>query len=136
MCRATCGGRTSARTRRSGARSSFVDEAPAREVEEDVLERRAPNKRALYLHAELVDALGGAVAVVGVEQQPAAEGLDATCEAVDPIREVIRRPLGREPQFDDFACRVAADQLLRRSLRDDLRLVHDDEPVAQLLRLV
>ena len=42
----------------------------------------------------------------------------------------------REPELGDLARRVLLDELARRPLGDDLRLVHDDEPVAQLLRLV
>src|ERR671934_58136 len=67
----------------SAVRTSFVDERPPSEMQKDVLERRAPHERALRLHAELVDALGGAVAVVCVEEEPAAQRLDAAREAVD-----------------------------------------------------
>ena len=43
---------------------------------------------------------------------------------------------GGEAQLGHLAGRVALDQLARRALGDDLRLVHDHEPVAQLLGLV
>ena len=43
---------------------------------------------------------------------------------------------GREAQLGHLACRVALDELARAALGDDLRLVHDDQPVAQLLGLV
>ena len=42
----------------------------------------------------------------------------------------------REAQLDDLARGVALDELARRALGDDPRLVHDHEPVAQLLGLV
>ena len=43
---------------------------------------------------------------------------------------------GREAQLGDLAGRVLLDQRARAALGDDLGLVHDDEPVAQLLGLV
>ena len=45
-------------------------------------------------------------------------------------------PLGAEPQLQDLAGGVVADQAGRRSFRHDPALVHDDEPVAELLGLV
>ena len=44
-------------------------------------------------------------------------------------------PAGKRSSVD-LPRRVALDQLARRALGDDLRLVHDDEPVAELLGLV
>ena len=54
-------------------------------------------------------------------------------------RQVASGPAGlaeREAQLEHLAGGVARDQLARRALGDDPALVHDDEPVAQLLGLV
>ena len=77
----------------------------------------------------------GRLAVVGVEQDPVGEPLDPLGEAVELAVERLL-DAGREAQLGDLARRVALDQLARRALGDDLRLVHDDEPVAELLGLV
>ena len=46
-------------------------------------------------------------------------------------------PFGVEkPELDDLPLDEPLDQLARGALRDDLRLVHDHEPIAELLRLV
>ena len=56
----------------------------------------------------------------------------------DPVELAVERlgDPGREAQLGDLACRIALDQLARAALGDDLRLVHDHQPVAQLLGLV
>src|SRR5438128_1602516 len=51
-------------------------------------------------------------------------------------REVVELRFRAETELDHLACGIAADELERRALGGDLALVHDDEPVAELLGLV
>ena len=48
----------------------------------------------------------------------------------------FRECIVRKAQLEHLARRVLRDQLAWRAFRDDLRLVHHDEAIAQLLRLV
>ena len=75
------------------------------------------------------------LAVIGVEEDPVREHLDALGETV---KLAVQRLLDadREAQLGDLLRRVLLDQLAGRALGHDLRLVHDDEPVAELLGLV
>ena len=52
------------------------------------------------------------LAVVGVEQQPVGQNLDARGEAVDPLGEVLVTA-DPEPQLGDLAGGVLADQRQR-----------------------
>ena len=101
----------------------------------DVLERAPPDEHALGHEPPLVDPVRGGIAVVRVEEHAVRQRLHARNEPVRPVGEVVR-PGVAEAQLDDFARRVALDQLSRRSLGDDLPLVHDDEAVAELLGLL
>ena len=80
------------------------------------------------------------VAVVRVEQQAVRQRLEPAGEPVEACchlrRHLLGRALGAEAELYDLTCRVTADELLRRALGGDLALVHDDEPVAELFRLV
>jgi len=60
------------------------------------------------------------------------------CYAVLAVELAVERLLdaGGEAQLEDFPCRVTLDERPRRALGDDLRLVHHDESVTQLLGLV
>ena len=82
----------------------------------------------------------GGVTVVGVQQQPVRQALRACARIVLTRRELGRHFLGAvlpaEAKLDDLACRVAPDELQRRSFRRDLALVHHDQPVTELLGLV
>ena len=49
---------------------------------------------------------------------------------------VVAVVVGVEPQLEHLAGRVLVDQRARRPLGDDPAVVHDDQPVAQLLGLV
>ena len=73
------------------------------------------------------------VAVVGADQHAVGEYLLAVAETVEVA--VRRRAVG-EAELDHLALHVLRDQLARRALGDDLRLVHHDEPVAELLGFV
>ena len=75
------------------------------------------------------------LAVVGVDEDAVRQVLDPLAQ---PVELAVERLLDadREPELGHLARRVLVDQLARRALGDDLRLVHDDEPVAQLLGLV
>src|SRR5262249_6721352 len=57
------------------------------------------------------------------------------CEPVEltvkPGADVVR-----ETQFQDFPGGITLDQLARRSFGNDLRAIHNDQAVAQLIRLV
>src|SRR6516162_9531298 len=118
----------------SRERPSF-DQAPAGEMEEDVLEGAPAYEHALRHEPALAQAVRGRVPVVGIEENPVGERLHARGEAVRPRRDVHRCRLA-EAELDHLAGRVALDELARRPLGGDPALVHDDEPVAELLRLV
>ena len=78
----------------------------------------------------------GRLAVVGVDQHPVGQHLDALADAVELAVERRRaRPIGKRSSTTSRV-EYSLDQLARRALGDDLRLVHDDQPVAQLLGLV
>ena len=83
----------------------------------------------------LVDGHGGRLAVVGVEQDPV-----RAASSMRSARPSSGRPAspGRrlEAQLHDLAGGVSLDELARRALGHDPRLVHDHQPVAQLLGLV
>ena len=83
----------------------------------------------------LVDLLERVLAVGGVEQQPIRQLLDPIGQAVELAVEVGADGIG-DAQLEHLPRGVLVDQLPRRALGHDLRLVHDDEVVAQLLRLV
>ena len=83
----------------------------------------------------LVDRHGRRVPVVGVEQQPVGQLLDALGKAVELAVE-RRLDAGREAQLQHLLGGVLVDQLARRALGHDLRLVHHHQPVAELLGLV
>src|SRR6516162_9877795 len=118
----------------SRERPSF-DQAPAGEMEEDVLEGAPAYEHALRHEPALAQAVRGRVPVVGIEENPVGERLHARGEAVRPRRDVHRCRLA-EAELDHLAGRIALDELARRPLGGDPALVHDDEPVAELLRLV
>ena len=61
--------------------------------------------------------------------------LDPLGDPIEPAVEGLGDP-GREAELRHLAGGVPLDELARAALGHDLRLVHDDEPVAQLLRLV
>jgi hypothetical protein len=75
------------------------------------------------------------VAVVGVDEQPVGQHLDALPHVGEGI-EVARLLVGVEAQLEHLAGAVLLDEAARAALRDDAPLVHDDEAVAQLLGLV
>ena len=52
-------------------------------MQEDILERRAPNEHALRMQTEGVDPIGGGVAVIGVEERSVRQRLDPPGEAVE-----------------------------------------------------
>ena len=64
----------------------------------------------------------------------------ASSECLREVLEACAHLLGpllqTEPKLDHLTGRVAADQLLRRSLGSDRALVHHDEAVAELFGLV
>ena len=78
---------------------------------------------------------GGGFAVVRVEQHAVGQDLDALGDALELAIERWSR-VNRKAEFEHLAGRVLVDQATRRPGRDDLRLVHHDQPVAQLLGLV
>src|SRR5437867_4142662 len=116
-------------------RPRLFDQRAAGEPEEDVLQRGAPDEDGLRPNAAFVDGHGDGLAVLGVEEDSIGQHLDPLR---DPVKLAVERLLdpGREAQLGHLARRVALDQLARRALRGDLRLVHDDEAVAELLGLV
>ncbi len=82
------------------------------------------------------------VAVAHVEQQtvggnfhPFGRKVFDLLHDVLPGSRVLLCP-GREPQLKDFRGGVAGDEVARGAFRGDLAVVHDDQAVAQLLRLV
>ena len=83
----------------------------------------------------LVDRDRRRLAVVGVEQHPVGQVLDALGDAVELAVERLGHA-GREAQLGDLPGGVLLDERARAAFGDDLGLVHDHEPVAQLLGLV
>ena len=77
----------------------------------------------------------GRLAVVGVQQDPVRQELGALGDGIEATVERLG-DVGQEAKLRDFLRRVPLDELARAALGHDLRLVHDDEPVAQLLGLV
>ena len=78
---------------------------------------------------------GGTVAVVGVEQDPVRQHLDPAAEVAQLVGHRLVLP-GLEADLDHLAAGPPPDELRRRALGDDPGLVHDHQPVAQLLGLV
>ena len=78
---------------------------------------------------------GGGVAVVGVDEQPVGQHLHPLADAVRPLGVVVV-VVGVEAQLEHLAGGVLVDERARRALGDDPPVVHDDEPVAELLGLV
>src|SRR5690349_15991539 len=103
----------------------LLDQRAAGEPQEHVLEGRPPDEHRLGLEATFVGGYRDRLAVVGVEQHPVGQPLDALGEAVELAVERLL-DAGREAELGDLPGRVAIDQLARRALGDDLRLVHDD----------
>ena len=109
------------------------------QAQEDVFERAPADEHALRPEAPLVDGDGRGLAVVGVEQDPVGQASRRSMRSstsASSSASSVSWIAGREAQLDDLAGGVALDELARRALGHDLRLVHDDEPVAQLLGLV
>ena len=82
-----------------------------------------------------IEVLEGTVTVVGVDEQAVGQGLDALADALDqPGRpEVV---FHGQAQLEHLSRGVGLDERAGRALGDDPAVVHDDEPVAQLLGLV
>src|SRR5919197_1510858 len=108
-----------------------LDQAPARQLQEDVLEGAPAHEDALRLEAAFVQLVRRRVSVVRIEEHAIGKRLDALDAAVGPVAEVVGAVVS-EAQLDDLARGVAVDELQRRALRDDLSLVLHDEPVTQL----
>src|SRR5690349_13967665 len=127
-----------ATVRSSSAFTSSVPEGPAGQVEEDVLERRAPDAEVGRLEPERLRCREhrtdrpGAVARGGdhlAGRVLAARGAGHRPEAV------VRQ--GRDRLEPDRALlEVVADELLDRPLLEDLAVVHDRDAVAQDLGLL
>ena len=75
------------------------------------------------------------VAVVGVDEQPVGQHLEPLPHAGD-VLDVAVLLVGVEAQLEHLARRVLLDERARAALGDDAPVVHDDEPVAELLGLV
>ena len=119
------------------ARWPSVDQRPAGEAQEDVLEGGAADQHGQRVAGRARGpAASVSVAVVGVEQQPVGQHLDPVGEVGDPLGELPRGRPTANRSSSDLAGGVVADQLRRRALGDDPALVHDHQPVAELLGLV
>src|SRR6188768_3964128 len=114
---------------------ALLDEGAAGEPQEDILEGAAPDQDLLRAQAALMDGDGGRVAVGGVEQQSVGKGLDALCKPVESTVEV-GQVLLLQPELQDLPRGVLLDEPTGRALGHDLGVIHDDEAIAQLLRLV
>src|SRR5438132_6340283 len=110
------------------------DQAPAGQAEEDVFERAAPDQGGLWSQAAAVHGNGRRLAVAGVEQDPVGQCLDALGKAIQLLER--RRAVDRKATLEHLATGVLVDQASRRAEGDDLRLVHHDQPIAELLRLI
>src|ERR1700682_1320730 len=110
-----------------------LDQAPARESKENVLERAPADQNRLRPQAATVDRDGRRFAVLGIEEDAVGERLDALRETVQLVER--RGGVDRKAQLEHLAAGVLVDQASRRSEGDDLRLVHDDQAITELLRL-
>ncbi len=79
-------------------------------MEEDVLEGRAAHQRGQRLDATRVHDRGGLVTVVGVDQEPVGQHLDALADA-GHLLGVVLVVLGVEAQLEDLAGGVLLDEL-------------------------
>ena len=84
------------------ASGSSFDEAPSGQVQEDVLERAAPDHDALGDEPALVQPVGRRVAVVRVQQHAVRERLDALDQPVRPVAEIVRPAPVVEAELDDL----------------------------------
>ena len=75
------------------------------------------------------------VAVVGVDEQPVGQHLEPLPDPGHRV-DVLLLLVGVEAQLEHLAGRVLGDERAGAALGDDPPVVHDDEPVAQLLGLV
>src|SRR5450759_2607099 len=112
-----------------------VDQAVAGQPQEDILERGAPDQAHLRPQAALVGSGRSCVAIGRVDEHAVGEPLHAVAQ---PFERPVERLLDahRKAHLQDFAAAVLFDQLARRALGHDIRLVHHHESVAELLRLV
>ena len=80
--------------------------------------------------------VGRLVAVVGVQQDPVGQHLDALADAGELVRRTS--PATSSPNRSSTTSRVECCSISSRgrALGHDLALVHDDQPVAELLGLV
>ena len=78
----------------------------------------ATDQDLLRAQAAVVDRDGGRVTVVGVQQQPVGQRLDAVGEAVESTVEA-GHVLLPQPQLQDLAGGVLLDERPRRALRHD-----------------
>ena len=70
-----------------------------------------------------------------VDQDPVREHLERGAEPLEPAVDAVPVAVG-EAQLDHLALDVLLDERTRRALGHDLALIHDHEPVAELLGLV
>ena len=77
----------------------------------------------------------GRVAVVGVDEEAVGQHLEALPHPGHGV-DVPLLLVGVEAQLEHLTGRVLGDECARAALGDDPAVVHDDEPVAQLLGLV
>ncbi len=82
-----------------------------------------------------MDGHDGRLPVVGVEEDPIGKLLDSLGQPIEPTIELDRLARGKA-ELENLAADVALDELAGRALGDDPRLVHDNEPIAELLGFV
>src|ERR671923_2594227 len=104
------GGTAPARTRRRGAavrrptsHDLVVDECSPGQVEEDVLQRRAPHEHAVWVESQIVDAVRSRVAVVRVQQEPVWKRLETPRQTIHSRRDLLRLLVGAEAELDDLS---------------------------------
>ena len=115
--------------------SPSVDEGPAGETQEHVLEARAAHERRLGHDLAPMDLGQRRVTVVVVDEQPIGKHLRATADPGE-IGETFLVAAVPEADLHDLTPDVFGDETARRPLGHDPAGIHHDEPVAQLFCLV
>jgi hypothetical protein len=105
-------------------------------VQEHVFQRGPAHQRREGLKTALADARKHFVPVLDIQQDAIGSRDHPFGAQIFDFLGRLLTQLGREPQLKDLGGRVGLDELARGAGGDDLRVVHDDEAVAQLLGLV
>ena len=113
-----------------------VDECPASEPQEDVLERRPPHECALRAQSSFVHLAQSRVTVDRVQKKPVGKDLHPLGDALQPRLQRPRARRGRTAARAPRASRSARSARVALPSAAKRPVVHDRQPVAELLGLV